>query len=252
MLTPALNLDSVVAGYGDRQVLHNVSLDLSAGSFMALVGPNGSGKSTLFSAITGLLPCSAGTVTLDKEPVQAMARNRVAQFIALLPQRSQIIFPFSVLQVVLMGRHPYSGFTAVDSISDVQIARESLDKLKIGHLAERPFTQLSGGEQQLVLMARVVAQQTPIILLDEPLAGLDLRHQLAILDLAREYSAAGKSVLCSFHDLSLARKWCSSAVVLNNGTIAATGAPEAVLVPEVLSPVFQVKIHLSNSEHLTF
>jgi iron complex transport system ATP-binding protein len=245
-----LSASSLCFSYGEREVLHNVTITVEGGELLGLIGPNGAGKTTLLHLLSGYLEPSKGTVTLAGNPMPRLTRREIAQTIAVVPQSTETVFSQSVLQVVLMGRHPYAGFTSLDSRQDLTIADEQLSRLGLSDFAQRNYNQLSGGEQRLVLIARALAQQTPIILLDEPLAELDLKHQATILRLLKELTAEGKAILASFHDLNAALHWCDTAILLANGHVAAAGRPDAVLLDTRLSEVYNTQITWSTAPHL--
>lgn len=214
---------------------------------MGLAGPNGSGKTTLLHCLTGYLDAASGTVELDSKKVSALGRRQVAERVAFVPQKTESAFSFSTLQMVLMGRHPYAGFSACDSAEDVDLALAALRRLDIEALAERQFEQLSGGEKQLVLLARALAQQAPLLVLDEPLTGLDMRHQhelmAAVHSITRE---SGRGALATFHDLQIAARWCDRLILLHGGTVVADGPPLEVITPENLKILYGVEAEVRS------
>lgn len=237
-----LQADSVMAGYGQRRVLHGVSMALPRGRLMGMLGPNGSGKSTLFHCLTGHHPVEGGAVTIDGTPLAQLSRQQLARVVAFVPQRTQVTFPFTALQMVLMGRHAYSQAFTCDTADDVKIAMAALERLDLAGLADRPFTQLSGGQQQLVILARAMAQQSPILLLDEPLVGLDIRHQYQFLQAVQQLAQSGAhSILASFHELGTACQWCDALVLLAEGRVLAEGAPAEVLTEPNLLAAYGVR-----------
>jgi len=239
--TVLLQAEQVSAAYGSHSVLETLNLQVRRGELVGLIGPNGSGKTTLLHVCSGYHPVRSGRVLLGGEPVSSLDRAAVARHLAFLPQQTHAIFPYSALEMVLMGRHPYAGYSGLDSAEDVALAEGGMAQLDIFDLAPRPFNQLSGGEQQLVLLARAFAQAAPLLMLDEPLNGLDLRHQLQLLRAIRAQVSAGCGALATFHDLAMAARFCDRLVLLSHGRVYAAGAPQEVLTPAALRDVYGVE-----------
>lgn len=232
----------VTHSFGSHRVLDRVGLDLRAGEVLALVGPNGTGKSTLLSAVAGDLDPDRGTVTVLGRPVrdwrlQALARER-----AVLTQEQRISFPFPVRDVVEMGRAPWRG-RAEEDLDDLEVAA-AMQTTAVEHLAARAFGSLSGGEKGRASFARVLAQQTGILMLDEPTAALDLGHQETLLSTARERARAGAAVLVVLHDLTLAGAHADRMVLLEQGRVAASGTPHEVLDAALLTRVYRHPIEV--------
>lgn len=223
--------------YGAQPVLHDVDLDLRAGEVLALVGPNGSGKSTLLALVAGDLRPDRGTVTVRDRPVSSWRLQALARERAVLTQELRVSFPFAVRAVVEMGRAPWRGRPEED-LDDLEVAA-AMETAEVGHLAHRAFGSLSGGEKGRAGFARVLAQQTPVLLLDEPTAALDIGHQETLLATARERAQAGAAVLVVLHDLTLAAAHADRMVLLEQGRVAAEGTPAEVLRPELLSRVYR-------------
>lgn len=247
-----MRADAVSFRYGNRSTLQQVSVELGAGELLGIVGPNGAGKTTLLNVLSGYLHAQSGSVELGGRPLHGYSRRQIARQIAVVPQRAEVAFSYSVREVVLMGRHPYAGFAALDTSDDLHVAADSMLQVGLGGFEERGYDQLSGGEQRLVLVARALAQQTPILMLDEPLAELDLRHQFQMLTLLKTLAADGKAILATFHDLNAAARWCDRVILLADGTIRASGIPGEVLRPELLHEVYGVALHQSTTTHLDF
>jgi iron complex transport system ATP-binding protein len=247
-----LRAEGIWFKYGSRLVIDDVNVEVRTGELLGLVGPNGAGKTTLLHLLSGYLEPQDGSVYLHDQPLGSYKRKQIAREIAVVPQQTQTAFAFTALQVVLLGRHPYAGFAAVDTEEDVEIARDALRQLSLADMSERRFDELSGGEQRLVLLARALAQRTPILLLDEPLSALDLRHQWIILNLLKKLVADGKAVLATFHDLNAAARWCDRVALIDGGRMIASGDPDEVLQPELLEATYAVPLRRSTTARIDF
>jgi iron complex transport system ATP-binding protein len=225
-------------------VLDEVSLDVEPGEVLALVGPNGAGKSTLLGVLSGERRASRGTVTVEGRELGSIRHAELAKLRSMLTQENAVSFPFLVAEVVAMGRSPWA--RSVEGRDDVQVVREAMDATDIAHLARRRYTSLSGGEKARVSLARVLAQTTPIVLLDEPTAALDLRHQEDVMRIARGLAAGGRSVVVVLHDLSLASAYGDRLALIAGGRLEALGTPAEVLTEERVERVYglQVELHL--------
>ncbi len=248
----AVELSGVCAGYPEphpelererRDVLHEVTLRVERGGLCALLGPNGSGKSTLLRVVAGLLPPRRGTVSWLGRPAASGDRKGRAQVVALVPQRSELAFGFTVQEVVTMGRAPHQGpWLRLRRVDREAVARALADG-ELEHLAGRPYAELSGGEQQRVQVARALAQEPSILLLDEAAAHLDVRHAARLYALlGRQIEARGLTCLAAMHDFNAALAHATQAVVLDGGRVAGVGPTAEVLEPELLSRVFGVPI----------
>ncbi|MFI6865660.1 heme ABC transporter ATP-binding protein [Nocardia sp. NPDC050406] len=227
----------VVERGSDRRVLDGVDFEVRAGEIVALVGPNGAGKSTLLAALTGELDLVAGSVELDGRPLTAWTPLDMARRRAVLPQAHTIGFPFTAREVVAMGRAPW--VRTDRQLDDDEHIAAAMAATDVTHFASRPFPALSGGERARVALARVLAQDTPTLLLDEPTAALDLGHQEQVLALARDRAAKGAAVVVVVHDLGVAAAYADRVAVLDAGRIAADGPPRQVLTTELLTRVYQ-------------
>ena len=232
-----LDIDGVTVEAAGNRIVDDIRLSVDSGAFVGLVGPNGSGKSTLLRCVYRALRPVAGAVRLDGDAVHDMDARAAARVLAALPQESSAEFDFTVAEVVAMGRLPHRGRTAA---SDREICVEAMRRTGVGHLAERGFLALSGGEKQRVLIARALAQQPKVLVLDEPTNHLDIAHQLDVLSLVR---ASGLTALAALHDLNLAAAHCDLLHVISGGRIVASGPPHDVLQPALLAEVFGVRAH---------
>ncbi len=225
--------------YGTRHILKNISLGVKRGEIMALLGPNGSGKSTLIRALSGVAPAT-GSLCLAGRTLNGISPAERARLMAVVPQTISLPPAFTVLETVLLGRTPYLNFLGQISAKDQDIARSALAKVDALSFAERRVGELSGGEQQRVLLARALAQTTPVLLLDEPTAHLDLQHQIGLLELVYKLARQENlTVLIALHDLNLAARYADSVALIVNGEIKAQGSPAHVLQAETLSAVYQ-------------
>ena len=231
----------VTFGYRGAPVFRDVSFAIGAGELVGLCGPNGAGKSTLLRLLLGLHAPSAGRVTLAGRPLAALSRREIARHVALLPQDAPADVPLSVREAVSLGRLPHLGRLQPETAADVEAVARALDATDATALADRPITELSGGERHRVHLARALAQEAPLLLLDEPIAGLDIAHQLAAMDLLRATAGAGRAVVVALHDLALAARRCDRILLLAGGALRADARPAEVLTPETLAGVFGVR-----------
>lgn len=233
----AISGESICVDLGGRAVLRDVDLPVVAGQVLALVGPNGAGKSTLLSALAGDVALKSGRILLSGQPLHHWRAEELALRRAMLLQQVQLSFPFNVLDVVQMGRAPWSNTAAAEF--DDELVAAAMAATDVTEFAGRKFSYLSGGEKARVALARVLAQDTGVLMLDEPTAALDLRHQELVLQVARARAAAGRAVVVVLHDLNLAAGYADKVAVLEKGRLAAVGAPGEVLTEELLSRVYQ-------------
>jgi iron complex transport system ATP-binding protein len=240
----ALTVDNISFGY-DRTVpvLRDVSFSVHRGEFLSLLGPNGSGKTTLLRLLDRIFLPLRGQILLDDRNLVKFSRSAIARRIAFVPQDGGIQFPFTVYEIVLMGRSPHTRGMAVENAHDRAIAREMMALTDIDRLADQPITKLSGGERQRAFIARALAQQPEILLLDEPNAHLDISHQLDVFRLIKKRNTeSGLTVLSVSHDLNLAAAYSDRVAMLQNGTIAAVGTPAEVLTAERIRQVFETDV----------
>lgn len=223
-------------------LVENIDLRVQAGEFLALVGANGAGKSTLLKLLAGDLPPSNGSVMLQNIPLKKYAAHELALQRAMMAQHVQVSFDFTVQEVVMMGRHPHIRFGSGESRRDAEIVQQTLETTETVHLKHRFFPTLSGGEQARVTLARVLAQDTPLILLDEPTAALDLRHQQLMMGLLKNLTTHGKAIVAIVHDLNLAAGYADTIGIVHGGKLVQHGAPADVLTEAVLQEVFALPV----------
>ena len=248
MTTPAINVVDVGFGYRRELVVHGVSFTVRDGGFVGIIGPNGSGKSTLLNLLCGVLAPRSGRVELAGRDVAAMSRLEVGRLVAVVPQETHLAFPYTVLELVLFGRTPHLSGFAFEQDSDLDIARAALQRTGTAHLERRPVTELSGGERQRVVVARALAQQPRILLLDEPSAFLDIRHEVEMYDLLRELQEGGMAIVSVLHDLNLAALYCEHVVLLSNGGVYRQGSPREVMTYENLTAVYETEIYVAMND----
>nr|QNO57692.1 vitamin B12 import ATP-binding protein BtuD [Methanosarcinales archaeon ANME-1 ERB7] len=252
-----LEINNVDAYYGSVKVLEHVDFSAAHGEFLGIIGPNGSGKTTLLRTISRILKPKMGTIILDNSDVMAMNDKEYSRKFAAVPQDTNVNFEFSTLDIVLMGRNPHLGRLELENESDIAIARRCMELTNCWHLAERPITELSGGERQLVIIARALTQEPNVLLLDEPTSHLDINYQLEIMGLLKRLTAHdGLIVIAVIHDLNLAAQYCDRLVLLHGGKIISMGSQEEVLTAEHIKSTFGadviVKLHaLTNQCYLS-
>lgn len=240
-----LKIEGLTVSYGPRRVLHAVTLEVNSGEVVALIGPNGAGKSTLVRAASGVVPVQAGRVRTNGDDLLSLPPMPRARYLAVVPQAVSLPPAYTVWETVLMGRTPYLNFLGQVSEKDEQIARRALEKVDALDLAERRVGELSGGEQQRALLARALAQSTPILLLDEPTTNLDLHFQVSFMETVRALAhREGLAVLIALHDLNLAARYADRAALLVEGEIKAVGTPRQVLTPELISAAYHLPVQV--------
>lgn len=240
-----LEIISLTAGYGERQVLKGLSFKVRRGEVIALIGPNGAGKTTLVRVISGVLAPQSGQIRLNGRDARRMSPAERAACLAVVPQARDLPADFTVWQTVLLGRTPYLGWLGQASPKDLQRVQWSLERTRLTGIAGRRVGELSGGEQQRVLLARALAQDTPVLLLDEPTSHLDLQHQSLLLNLVAELARdQGLAVLMAVHDLNLAALYADQVALLAGGELQAFGRPQEVLTSGLLGSVYQIPIKI--------
>ncbi len=238
-----VRLENIHFKYDTELILKDISFSVASGDFVGVIGPNGSGKTTLLRIIDGLLVPQSGSVRIKNLPIDAMRRRDIAKTIAVVPQESEITFPFTAEEVVLMGRSPHLGMMSFEGEADFRIARQAMEMTDIADLASRRMNELSGGERQRVLIARALTQEPEVMLLDEPTAFLDIRHQMEILDLARKLNITkGVTVIAVTHDINLASMYCDRIIFLQKGKVHCMGSPDAVISEANIRDVYGMRV----------
>ena len=238
-----LEAKDIEAVLGGTPILRGVSLEVDHNDFVGIIGPNGSGKSTLLKCIYRVLKPQAGIVRLDGTDIRELSYKKSAQTIAVLAQHNYYNFEFSVQDVVLMGRSPHKRTMERDNAQDYAIVAQALETVGMSDMAKRSFSTLSGGEQQRVILARALAQQTPCLILDEPTNHLDIKYQLQLLDIVK---GLHKTVISAIHDLNIAAMYCTWLVVMKDGQVITQGTPRQVLTPELIREVYEVEATVST------
>jgi iron complex transport system ATP-binding protein len=232
--------------YGRRPVLADVSLAVAAGELVGVIGPNGGGKTTLVRLLSGVLAPGAGIVRLGGRPLATYRRRDLARRLAVVPQDPTLELPFTALEVVLMGRAPHLAALGFPRAGDVEIARAAMARLGVAELEDRPLDRLSGGERQRILLARALAQEPAVLLLDEPTTHLDLRHQVGIYDVVHELARArGVAVVSVLHDLNLAALYCDRLALLAGGRLVRQGPPAEVLDAGTLRAAYATDVQIT-------
>jgi iron complex transport system ATP-binding protein len=240
---PLLKVDNVSFRYGEQWVLRGIDFTVEKGDFLGIIGPNGSGKTTLLRVIDGILAPQEGAVLLEGTEIGKLRREALARSVAVVPQYSALAFPFSVEEVVLMGRAPHLGRWRFEGDEDNRIARKAMEMTDTLGLAARDMESLSGGERQRVLIARALAQDPRLMLLDEPTAFLDIRHQVDFFDRIRLLNRdRGLTVIAVTHDINLAAHYCDRIILLKGGRIGAAGPVDAVITEENIRKAYETRV----------
>ena len=234
-----IEANSISFRYLEDWVLQDVSFQIGKGEFIGVIGPNGSGKTTLLKVLYRLLSPQRGEVLFERVPLRKMSHKDIAKRIAVVAQEIYPVFPFRVIEIVLMGRSPYLGHLMFERERDLEIAKKAMEWTEILPISERPIDELSGGERKRVFIARALAQEPEVILLDEPTANLDIHHQIEFLDLILALNREkGLTILMASHDLNLASEFCDRLILLQNGGIFKMGSPQEVITREHIEKVY--------------
>jgi iron complex transport system ATP-binding protein len=246
MPQPLIDIESLCCGYGPIEVLNRVSLQVDAGEMVGILGPNGSGKTTMLLALSGVIPIRSGNICVAGSDIGLHDSRWKAQRMASVPQKSEVSFPFTCLSVVLMGRYPYLDGWGGYSAADVETAVKAMEETGTAHLAQRYLGEISGGEAQMVIIARALAQSTEILLLDEATSNLDVARKVEVFDLLSQKNQQGATLLCVMHDLNLAALYCKRLIFLKNGRLLVDGKTEDVFNDQTLSTVYETEIRVAG------
>ena len=243
-MSPLLSVQNLAFGHPGRTLGRAINFDVEGGEVLCVLGPNGGGKTTLFRTLLGLLPAHGGLVALNGKSLAAHTPSERAKLMAYVPQAGNSYFAFTVREVVLMGRTAHIGLFAAPGPKDFDAATGALEELRIAHLADKSFTQISGGERQLALIARALAQASPLLIMDEPTASLDFGNQSLMLNEILRLKASGRSVLFCTHDPDQALRCADRALLLHEGTVLALGSPREVVNAANLGVLYGVDVEL--------
>lgn len=248
----AYEVNGVWFKYAEQWVLEDVSLDIKSGEIFGIIGPNGSGKSSLLKLLSGLNIPQLGEIYMRGEDIKKIDQGALARTVAVVPQESLFVFPFTVAETVLMGRSPHMRGRFFENLHDLEVAERAMEWLDIVELADRPVTEISGGEKQRAIIARALAQEPGILILDEPTASLDIGHQIAIYDLLATLGALGTefnsvpknelTIVLSSHDLNLASQYCQRLMLLHQGSIYSVGTPSEVITEKNINAVYDCEV----------
>ncbi len=238
-----LSVKNLNVKLGDKQALADAGFATKGGEFIGLIGPNGAGKTTLLRAIAGLV-ASSGQVSLEGSDFRQIHAAERARSLAYLPQERDVAWPVSVHMLVSLGRSALKPVFAGLSAEDEAVIEAAMDRMDVARFRERSVMELSGGERARVLIARVLAQDTPVILADEPVAGLDPAHQLSLMETFAQLAGEGRTVIASLHELSLAAQHCSRLILLDRGRMIADGTPREVFTPQILQEVYGIRARI--------
>lgn len=237
--------DRLNFAYHDTPILRDISLSIAGPQLTGLIGPNGAGKSTFLKIIAGLLTPGSGGVSLAGKSLPDYSRKALARLTGLVPQRFEAAFDFTVYEIVAMGRYPYQAPFRSESGADRQIIRRAMEETEVWQFRARPFSELSGGEQQRVVLASALAQEPQILLLDEPTSALDIKHQLRFYEILQHLPRErAMTILTVTHDINLAARFCERIVVMKQGRIVADGPPETVIEKSLLEQVYEVPVEV--------
>lgn len=252
-MSAPLSCENLQFSFDKRPMFNDINLSFVKGEFVGLIGANGAGKSTLLQLLLGLLKAQSGRVLLQSKNIHKIKRREIAKQLAFVPQSIELPYAFTVQQLVAMGRNPYLGAFELESSNDKKLIDEAMQLTDITHLQQRTVNTLSGGEKQRVIIARALAQQSPTILLDEPIASLDICHQLETLQLIQSLTQSGKTAVTALHDLNLAASYCDRLILIGkqqDGTtcVISDGTPEQVLNTHNLKTYFSITADISQQD----
>jgi iron complex transport system ATP-binding protein len=244
-----IKVENFYFSYNDKPILENVNLEFKRGNMYALLGRNGSGKTTLIKLILGLLKFKRGSITIEGKNTNEISTKDLSRLIAYVPQNEEAVYGIKVIELVVMGRNPYLSLFDMPSCKEYELAGKALESLGIEHLTQKSYSEISGGERQLVLIARALVQNTKFILMDEPISNLDIRNQHDVLEkiksIAKDFNIG---IVLSIHDPNLAMRYCNEAVLLKDGKVLHSGKIEKVLCQQSLLEVYDMKFEVLNSK----
>jgi iron complex transport system ATP-binding protein len=245
-----LEVKSLSFSYGSKPVFENVSFSLKKGEIMCILGPNGAGKSTLIKCIAGILKPNVGSIYIQGEDTVSLGVRGIARHIGYVPQQNEVVFPFTVLDFVVMGRAPHLSMFESPDVDDIKLAKESLAMVGISDLAERPVSNLSGGQSQMVLIARALVQKPSLLLLDEPTSHLDFGNQILVLETVRKLASVGMSIIMNTHMPDHAFLLGDKAAALAGGRLVAIGEVETVVTSKTMSLLYGVNVAVREIEDM--
>lgn len=245
---PVISVKNLTTGYGKKKVVENITADFHAGDMVGIIGCNGAGKSTFLKTIRGLLPKLSGEVAILGKSVDELEEKEFATQVAYLQQNVEIGFGYTAKDIVLAGRYPYMKWWQKENQRDMDLALACLQYTGTLELADEPVNQVSGGQRQRIFLAKILAQQTPILFLDEPTTGLDMVYQEEIFRFSRELARKGKTILMVVHELNYAAEYCNRIMLVGEGVVLADGKPEAVLTSELLSKAYNAKVIVERNQ----
>ncbi|NLV88262.1 MAG: ABC transporter ATP-binding protein [Tissierellia bacterium] len=245
----AIEVENLQFGYKEK-IIDDISFKIKEGQFVSLIGPNGSGKSTIIKLLNHIYSPWKGKILIDNKDINSFSKKELARKISLVPQNTLIDYDFTVEDIVLMGRYPYKKrFERYDE-KDYEAVHRALKATNTFHIKGKIITEISGGERQRVIIAKALAQGTPIILLDEPTSHLDLNHQMEILNLLKKLNEEKKTtIIIAIHDINLASRYSDEIIILNMGKVIDNGVPEKVITKENMEKVYGVKVAIEKNKH---
>ncbi|AZR74577.1 hypothetical protein BBF96_15070 [Anoxybacter fermentans] len=245
-MKPMIRCIDLSFGYNSNLIIKNINLEIKSGEFVGIIGPNGSGKSTLLKLLSGVLVPENGKIYLNGKPLDQIRIKDLARQMAVVPQNTEVLYDFSAYEIVAMGRYPHQGRWNRESIQDYRVIRKVMKQTGTWKLRNQSIKSLSGGERQRVIIARALAQEPQIILLDEPTSSLDINYQIEIFDLLQELNRSGKTIIVVSHDLNLASQYCDHLLLISKGQIYASGTPDEVITVKNIRDVYNTEVIISR------
>jgi len=248
MSNTAITVNNLLFVRENRNIINEISFSVSNGEFVGIIGPNGAGKSTLIKLILGLLKPDSGDIRIESRNIKEYSPKELYKKFAFVPQENNLDFPITVLETVLLGRIPHLSRFHLENDNDYKVAQEALAAAGIKDFSDRFSNQLSMGEKQLVTIAKALAQETNFIFLDEPTSSLDVSHTIQIMEILKDLTAKGKTIVSAIHDLNTASRYCDKILIINNGSISGFGKAEEVFTKEIIQDAFKVNVNIQVSE----